>query len=364
MSAVTLILFLLGLVLLLVGAELLVRGASRLAALVGISPLVIGLTVVAFGTSSPELAVSVQGAWSGAADVSLGNVLGSNVFNVLFVLGVSALAAPLVVAQQLVRVEVPLMIGATAAVLLMALDGSIGRIDGAILAAGVLSYVVYAVRKSRKETQAVKEEYAEYEERPKGALGILAQLLFIVVGLAMLVLGSRWLVSGAVEIATALGLSERVIALTLVAAGTSLPEVATSVMASLRGERDIAVGNAIGSNLFNLLAVLGLSSLVSPAGIAASAGAVQFDLPVALAVAVACLPVFFRSYMISRWEGGLFFAYYIVYVTYLLLRTAEHRLLEPFTFGMLFFVLPLTAITLVVVAWRGWRLRSRAGAPA
>ena len=365
MSLVTLLLFVAGLVLLLVGAELLVKGASRLAALVGISPLVIGLTVVAFGTSAPELAVSVQGAWTGAADVALGNVLGSNVFNVLFVLGLSALVAPLVVAQQLVRVEVPLMIVATVAVFLMALDRNIGRIDGALLAGGILAYTVYAVRKSRRETKAVQEEYAqEVDGKPRGAAGIALQVGFLVVGLAMLVLGSGWLVDGAVAIATALGLSERVIALTLVAAGTSLPEVATSVMASARGERDIAVGNAIGSNLFNLLSVLGCSALVAPAGIAAAEGSIVFDLPVAIGVAVACLPIFFRDYRISRWEGGLFFGYYVLYVAYLFVRISEHPLLGPFTVAMLGFVLPLTAITLVVVAWRGWRARRAAEAGA
>lgn len=357
MSGMTVVLFVLGLVFLLLGAELLVRGASRLAALLGISPLVIGLTVVAFGTSSPELAVSVHGAYSGATDVSMGNVLGSNVFNILFVLGLSAVTAPLSVAQQLVRVEVPLMIGATVMVALLSQDGALSRVDGALLALSVIAYTVWAIRKSRQESSAVVEEYqAEAPTKPQGAMAILTQVGMLVIGFLMLVFGSGWLVDGAVTLAKSFGLSERVIALTLIAAGTSLPEVATSVMASLRGERDIAVGNAIGSNIFNLLAVFGFSSLVAPHGIQASTSAIAFDLPVALAVGFACLPIFFRSYTISRWEGGLFLAYYAIYVFYLLMRTAQTppSWLEPFSFAMTFFVIPLTLITLSIIAFRAW----------
>jgi cation:H+ antiporter len=180
----------------------------------------------------------------------------------------------------------------------------------------------------------------------------------IIAGLALLVLGAHWLVSGAVEIARFLGVSELIIGLTIVAGGTSLPEVAASIVASLRGERDIAVGNVVGSNLFNILAVLGLSSLVSPVGIPVSPAALSFDIPVMIAVAVACLPIFFTAHLIARWEGALFFGYYLAYTSYLILGALQHRAIETFSAAMLWFGFPLTAITLLVLAVRAWRRQS------
>lgn len=356
MSVVTLLLFAIGLVLLVLGAELLVRGASRLAAAVGVSPLVIGLTVVAYGTSTPEMAVSVQSSWVGQADLALGNVVGSNIFNVLFILGVSALIVPLVVAQQLVRWDVPLMIGVSVLLWLLALDGHLGRADGGLLFAGVVAYTVFAIRQSRRETAEIRAEYAQEfgEARARGAR-LPVQIALVGIGLVLLVLGSHWLVNGAVEIARFAGLSELVIGLTIVAAGTSLPEVATSVLASIRGERDIAVGNVVGSNLFNILAVLGLSGLVAPNGVAVADAALAFDIPVMTAVAVACLPIFFTGYLIARWEGLLFLAYYVAYAAYLVLNAREHEVLPKFNTVMLWFVLPLTVLTLLVLAVRAWR---------
>lgn len=350
-----------GLVLLVVGADLLVKGASRLAAAVGISPLVIGLTIVAFGTSAPELAVSVGAAWSGKADLALGNVVGSNIFNVLFILGLSAMIAPLVVAQQLVRLDVPLMIVASVVVFLMGMDGRIGRIDGIILFSAIIAYTVFLIVQSRRESSAAVQ--AEYEQEfgavKKGTNQFALNGLLILGGLAMLVLGSNWLVDGAVQIAQHFGVSELVIGLTIVAAGTSLPEVATSVIAAVRGERDIAVGNVVGSNIFNLLSVLGMSSVVSPAGITVPDVAMQFDLPVMIGVAVACLPIFFTNYTISRWNGALFLFFYVAYTGYLVLAAMQHSLLPAFGQAMLWYVIPLTAITLVVLAFRFQRSRAQ-----
>jgi cation:H+ antiporter len=358
-SATTVVLFAAGLGLLVLGAEWLVRGASRLAAALGISPLVIGLTVVAYGTSAPELAVSVKSAWAGQPDLALGNVVGSNIFNVLLILGASAVITPLAVSSQLVRLDVPIMVGLSALTLLLAGDGSIGRLDGAILFAGAVAYTAFQVRQSRNESAAVRAEYAQ--QLPAVPSRTAANLALVAGGLALLVLGSRWLVAGAVAFAQALGVSELVIGLTIVAAGTSLPEVATSVLAAVRGERDIAVGNVVGSNIFNLLSVLGLSGLLAPAGLPAPPALLRFDLPVMVAVAVACLPIFASGSLIARWEGALFLFYYAAYTAYLVLAAQQHDALPAFSAVMETFVLPLTAVTLGVVGWRAWRERTPRG---
>lgn len=357
MDAFVLILFGVGLVILILGAELLVRGASRLALGFGISPLVVGLTVVAFGTSSPELAVSIGSAITGQADIALGNVVGSNIANVLLILGLSAAITPLVVKQKLVRRDVPLMIGVSFLPLLFGRNGEIGRLEGLLMATGIIIYTVLAIRTSRQESSEVQDEYAvELGARPvQGLPGALANIGLIVVGLIMLVVGAQWLVNGAVSIARALGLSELVIGLTVIAVGTSLPEVATSVVASLRGERDIAVGNVVGSNLFNILSVLGFTALVSGNGVRVPDAALHFDIPFMIAVAVACLPIFFTGYRISRWEGGLFLAYYAAYMGYLLLNATQHFALRAYNVALIGFAMPLTGITLALLAVRAWR---------
>jgi cation:H+ antiporter len=350
--------FILGLIALVAGAELLVRGASKLALSFGISPLVVGLTVVAFGTSAPELAVSVQSAWSGQVDIALGNVVGSNIFNVLFILGGSALIVPLVVHQQIIRQEVLVMIGASLLLWAMAADGGISRWEGLLLASLVVAYTFIIIRQSRRETAAIKAEYDEAFDG--GAKGWDAhwgvQILLILAGLALLVLGANWLVEAAVAFAQYLGVSELIIGLTIVAAGTSLPEVATSIMAALRGERDIAVGNVVGSNIFNILAVLGISASVAPGDLAVAPAMLAFDIPVMVAVAVACLPVFFSGSAISRWEGVLFLALYVAYTLYLILYATGHDALHGYSAVMGGFVLPLLAVTLVILAVRHWRL--------
>ena len=354
----TLLLFVLGLGLLVLGGELLVRGASRIAAAAGVSPLVIGLTIVAFGTSSPELAVSVQAGLRGQSDIAAANVVGSNIFNLLFVLGLASVVAPLVVARQIVRQEVPVMIGVSALVLMLAADGRIGRIDGAVLLTGIAAYTLFLIVQSRRQrggpaAAGLVDEYDnEFGGKPAGqgrgpALAI--DVALVVAGLGLLVLGGRWLVNGAVALATWFGISEVVIGLTIVAAGTSLPEVATSVIATLRGERDIAVGNAVGSNTFNLLAILGASSLVTPGGLTVAPSLLRFDMVVMLAVAVACLPIFFTGMLIARWEGVVFLAYYAAYVLYLVLDATGHDALPAFSNAMLLFAVPITVLTLALL---------------
>lgn len=354
----TTVFFIAGLVLLVVGAEALVKGASRLAAFLGISPLIIGLTIVAFGTSSPELAVSVKAALSGQAGIAVGNVVGSNIFNVLFILGIAALIVPLVVSQQLVRLDVPLMIGLSILLLIMSRDGIFSRMEGLLLVTGLVMYVLFLLYQSRKESTEVKAEYEqEFGEDTRGKPHWIKNIALVVGGLVLLVLGSRWLVDGAVSFAQYMGVSEVVIGLTIVAAGTSLPEVVTSIIAAIRGERDIAVGNVVGSNIFNIMGVLGIASIVAPSGIEISAAVIRFDIPVMIAVALACLPIFFTG-VIGRWEGALLLGYYVAYTLYLILAAAHHDALPEYSALMLYFVMPLTLITLVTIMVQALRRSS------
>ncbi len=339
-----------GLATLVVGGELLVRGASRMASLFGISPLVIGLTVVAFGTSSPELAVSLKASLGGQTDIAVGNVIGSNIFNVLFILGVSALVTPLIVSSQLIRVDVPMMIGVSVALLIVGLDGNIGRIEGIVLVVALACYTGWLVRQSRSEAVLVQKEYEQAYGHASGRSGAQLGLhvFLIIAGLLLLTLGAKWLVDGAVLIAKHFGMSELLIGLTIVAVGTSLPEVAASVMASIKGERDIAVGNIVGSNIFNIMCVLGISATVAPGGLEVSPTALRLDMPIMVAVAVACLPVFLTGHVISRWEGGVFVAYYVAYMVHLVLAATNAAVGRTFGGMMLGFVVPLTVLTLVI----------------
>ncbi|HXV83551.1 MAG TPA: calcium/sodium antiporter [Candidatus Binatia bacterium] len=352
-----LLVFILGSVGLIVGAELLVRGASRLAAAVGVTPLVIGLTVVSLGTSAPEIAISIDASLRGHADIAMGNIVGSNIFNVLLILGLSALIGPLIVSQRLLWWDVPLMIGFAILLLLLGLDRSIGRFDGAVLCLVLVAYVGWTIHLSRRERQEESHQYAN-PDAPNGkrmTRNIIAQLALITGGLALLVIGAEWFVQGAVKIALALGISELVVSLTIVAAGTSLPEVVVSVLASYRGERDIAVGNVVGSNIFNILAVLGLTAVVLPSGVPVPLAVLHFDIPVMIAAFVACLPIFMTGHLISRWEGGLFVGYYAAYTLYVILDATAHDGLPIFSQIMLVFVLPLTVVTLLIAVTRAYR---------
>ena len=372
MSWLILFSFVAGFIALVAGAELLVRGAAHLAGVLGISPLVIGLTVVAYGTSAPELAVSVQASWLGQADLAVGDVVGSNIMNVLLILGVSALIIPLTVARQLLWLDVPLMIVLAVLTLILGLDGRIGRGDGLFFVTVLVVYTVFLIRKSRRDVAAERaaeraaEQAANLEQLPTAVIAnpliqLVLDAVFVLAGLGLLVLGSRWLVNGAIELATLLGVSELLIGLTIVALGTSLPEVATTLAAAFRGQRDIAVGNVVGSCTFNIISVLGISSLVSRDGVLVSAQALQFDIPVMIGVSVACLPVFYTGGTVSRWEGALFFGYYIAYTAYLILLATQHGALPLFQHAMLWFALPLTAATLAIHSWYCFRYGHAAG---
>lgn len=342
----TLLLGPLGLVLLTVGAEAMVRGAASLAVSRGVSPLVVGLTIVAFGTSAPELTVSMAAALRGTTDIAYGNVVGSNICNVLLVLGLCAAIAPLMVARQLVRVDVPIMIGASLLTWAMVADGVIGRVEGLVLAGGLVAYVIVQIRLAKRGDVDVDVEEA------RGPKTLWMQLLFIAGGVALLVAGSNAFVTAAVAAARALGVSDLVAGLTIVALGTSAPEIATSVVATIRGERDIAVGNVVGSNIFNIFSVLGVTAAVSPGGVPAPRQALVFDTPYMVAVAVACLPLFFSGYKLGRWKGWLFLTFYAAYTAYLVLDATDHHAKEDYSRVAFGFVAPLVGLTLVLLLIR------------
>jgi cation:H+ antiporter len=349
--------FILGLAGLVAGAELLVRGAGKLALSMGISPLVVGLTVVSFGTSAPELAVSLGAVLDGRTDIAMGNVVGSNIFNVLFILGLSALVTPLVVGKQLIRQEVPILVGVSLLLIVLGMDGRVSFTDSLLLSGLLFVYTAFVVIQSRRHNAQDASAGNAQDIAADGTRGWdshwIVQLLLIAAGLALLVLGSRGLVSASVAFAQALGVSDVIIGLTIVAAGTSMPEVATSVMAAIRKESDIAVGNAVGSCVFNILGCLGVAGLFASApGLSVAPSILNFDAWVMLAAAFACVPVFITGRYIARWEGAVFLGYYIAYTAYLIMAAQEHDALEAYSTIMMSFALPLTIVTVVAVMIR------------
>lgn len=313
---VTLLLLLLGLVLLYLGAEGLVRGSASLALRLGVGPLLVGLTVVAFGTSAPEMIVSVNAAYLGQGDISVGNVVGSNICNVGLILGFSALIFPVKVASQIVRIDTPIMIASTALAIALLYDGSLSRSEGIVFFALLVVYVGFSIRLAQKQAgDPLAQEFSEEVKISKR--GVAVDLGMVIVGLVMLVFGARFLVDAAIEIARNFGLSEAVIGLTIVAIGTSLPEFATSLIAAMKKEADIAVGNVVGSNIFNLLGILGISATVTPLS---SAGITGVDLAVMAAFALVLWVFSATGHRISRSEGSMMIAAYVGYVAWLVAR--------------------------------------------
>ncbi len=337
-----------GLAVLTIGADLLIRGASNLARTLGLSSLVIGLTVVAFGTSSPELFVSVKASLSNQADIAVGNVIGSNIFNLLFILGISSLIVPLTTSKQLIRLDVPVMIVTSGLVWLFSLDGSIDRVEGLGLLAGIIIYAPLLIYFGKRNSNQLPKVNDKTDPIAQKGVGVYRDLLLVFLGLVMLVLGARWLVEGATGLARMLGVSELMIGLTVVAVGTSIPEAATSIVASFKRERDLAIGNVVGSNIFNVLIVLSASAILATDGISVSRTTLQFDIPVMVAVAFACLPIFFTGGRISRWEGAMFLGYYAAYLTFLILTMTRHYTLPAFSRAMLWFVIPMTILGIAV----------------
>ncbi|MDG2305887.1 MAG: calcium/sodium antiporter [Candidatus Binatia bacterium] len=347
-----------GLVALGVGGELLVRSSVQLARGLGLTPLLIGVTVVSLGTSAPELAVSLKAAVAGKAEVSVGNVVGSNLLNTLVVLGISALIVPLVVAQRLVWWDVPIMIAATALVWWLGSDGWLRASDGGLLLGLLAAYLVMAVLLSRRESASVQAEYGQ-EFAGDAGMSVPKSCAILVAGLVLLIFGADWFVEAASVMALALGVSELVVSLTIVAFGTSLPELVTAVIAALRGENDIAVGNVVGSNIMNLLLILGLSSFFATGGLAVAQQVTDFDLPFTLVAAVACLPIFWTGHRMERTEGALFLLAYAVYLCELVMTATGHSAAEVARNTLYFVVAPLMALSILASLARTMRAGSQ-----
>ncbi|MFO7180776.1 MAG: calcium/sodium antiporter [Pseudomonadota bacterium] len=319
--------FLGGLVVLVLGAELLLRGATRIAAMLGVKPILIGLTVVAIGTSMPELAVGITAALEDKGSLAIGNIAGTNIVNILLILGLSAAIRPLPLELRAIRLDVPVMIAAAIALFVMALDGVLSRTEGLILFVASIVYIAALIWLSRRESAAMKQEFAEeFSPQALGAGRGLARgawnALLLIVGMGLCVLGADLLVAGAVKLARIFGVSDAIIGLTIVAIGTSGPELATTVVATIKDDRDVAVGNLIGSSITNILVILGLTCVAAPHGVDVSSDVLRIDLPLAAVVAIVCWPVFRSDRMVSRREGILFVTAYLVYLaTLIFVRT-------------------------------------------
>ena len=302
-----------GLILLFVGAEGLIRGSSNLAIKMGITPLVVGLTVVAFGTSTPELVVSLKAALIGNSSISLGNVVGSNIANIALILGVAALIRPLDVHAKVIMREIPIMIGISVLLFLLLMDGELGLFDGLVFVFGLITYLIVNVMMARKEKNT--EVDSEFTEGLKSKLGIPISIILMIAGLGLLIFGANLFVQSAVAIAKIFNVSDAIIGLTIVAIGTSLPELITSIVAAYKKEADIAIGNVVGSNVFNILGILGITALIIPVS---SVGISYIDLGVMLFTAIILFPLSRSGFSISRFEGAILLIGYFCYVYYLL----------------------------------------------
>jgi cation:H+ antiporter len=310
---VQLLILTVGVVVLAIGADLFVKGSSSVAERFGISQFVIGLVIVGFGTSTPELAVNIGAAMSGNTDIAIGNVVGSNIANVGIILGLAALIAPLAVQLRMIRVELPIMIGVSLLLWGLASKGSLVRAEGLLMLVAFAAFMVFLLKTSKNEPHAVQAEFAE--ENPKRNHGIAWTVGLIVLGLAGLMGGAQLCVGAAVKLAQMWGMPELLIGLTIVAVGTSLPELASSVMAAYRGNADIAIGNVLGSNIYNILFILGVTSIITPLPTTAPT-LMWLDLPVMVAFAVVLVPMMLMGFKITRWNGAVLLLGYAAYVAY------------------------------------------------
>lgn len=345
--------FIVGLTALISGAELLVRYVSKIALKLNIPKVIIALTVVAFGTSAPELAVSVQATLDGQTDLMLGNIIGSNISNTLLILGLSALFIPLKVHKNLIKSDAPIMIGITILLFFLSYNGALGFWECLLLVFLLMIYLLFLARQ--------KGEISIPDVNPdKDKTGnMVVNVIFTIIGFVLLITGARWLISSSLIFAEMAGVSELIIGLTVVAIGTSLPEIVISLVAAYRGERDIAVGNVIGSNILNMLAVLGFAGIFSSELIPIQDALLSFDFPVLIAASIACLPIFYTGHKIVRWEGGIFLMFYFAYLFYLFLSSTDHRFLDVFINIMVFFVIPVAIITILYHTITEWNWRRK-----
>lgn len=297
-----------GLIGLFLGGEGLIRGSASLSLRIGISPLVVGLTVVAFGTSSPELLVSLKAALMGSSTIALGNVVGSNIANIALILGIASIIRPLQVHANVIKREIPILIGLTILLIIFLLDEELGFIEGFVFLILLIAYTVINIILSLKEN---KEIESKFEEGLKSKLNIPLSVLFIVSGLALLFVGADLFLKGAVALAKIFNVGDAVIGLTVVAIGTSLPELFTSIVATIKKESDIAVGNAVGSSIFNILSILGISAVIVPV----NSGELSYlDFGVMLAAALILLPLSYTGFRITRLEGMFLLIGYVAYL--------------------------------------------------
>lgn len=320
-----------------VSGDILVENSKRLGQRLKVDPILIGLTVVAFGTSAPELFVSVQSALSGQPDLALGNVVGSNITNVLLILGLSAVICPISISKRTIIKDIPVMIAASVLFLLLSLDLLISRFDAMLMLACMFIYLKYEINLAKKETEKFSTEHEAGSDNIKNN-----EIIYIIASLLGLMLGSKLLIYGATKIAMYLGISELVIGLTIVAVGTSLPEVVTSCIAAKKGESSIAIGNVVGSNIFNILTVMGAASFLKPVPVALAA--LSFDIPIMIFSALICLPIVMTEKVITKAEGKLLLGLYITYLVYLTLIAKEHASVPVLSEIMLVFILPLAAL--------------------
>lgn len=350
---ITIVLFIAGLLALIAGAELFLKAVDHFGLKWGISPLIMGLTVVAFATGAPELAISIKAAASGSADLVLGNIVGSNIANILLILGITSLIAPINITRRIIKVDVPIVIAVSVLLFILAFDGKLTTLDGVILLAGFFAYSAYTYihiqRSKEDETEQIFEYEKSIDELAKGSWFYIKNGGMLLIGLAFIVAGSNWMVDSAVTIATVLGLSELVIGLTIVSIGTSLPEVATSLSAARKGNADIAVANVLGSNLYNVLLTLGLTLIIAPNVLDVSMDAINLDIPFMIAVSIACIPIFVAGFNLTRADGAIFLFYYLSYLAYLVLNAVSSSFVPMIQLTMVWVVVPATVVYMI---WR------------
>lgn len=355
-----------GLALLLAGGELVVRGASNIASTLGMSKLLVGLTVVAFGTSAPEMAICLDAVWLGKPDIALGNIVGSNISNVLLILGLTATLFPIVIHRQIVQREVPIMIGVSLLFFLLTIDGVLHPAEGMLLALGMVVFVFWQIRAEKNakqkesdppETNDLANGSADLEHHSNGTLekpAIWPNVFCLLVGIACLWFGAGWMVDSAARLATDLGISKLVVGLTIVAVGSSAPEIITALLAAKRGHPELAVGSVIGSNIANILLVGGVSASFS-SSIAVPPEAFQFDIPIMLVSSIACLPIFATGHTIDRWEGMFFMFCYVAFSVLLFVKPLLNESFPSWQLLIWPFVIPMILVTCLAVALHNFR---------